>query len=343
MRFLRCLFSGALLLVAAQAARAQSVEVRYASPLEGPRTGRLFVIFARTAAREPRLQAGSYGGTAPMFAADVSDWRAGQPAAITADTLGYPFASLRDLPAGEYTVQALLNVYTKVTRADGHTLWVHWDQWEGQHWNVSPGNLVSEPVTIRWDPKRATPLRLTLTRALPPVDVPPDTRWVKRIRMKSPSLSAWWGHDTYIGATVLLPKGFEQEPARRYPAVYIQGHFGLGAPFGFTDQPGSETAEQRETTPQAQRPRTRLDVRRELAARRHAALRRHHLAAPDPVLRRLVRGELGEQWSLPGCAPQRTRPRTGEGVPADSGAQCPLSDRRLHRRLGVPGVADPAS
>ena len=39
----------------------------------------------------------------------------------------------------------------------------------------------------------------------------------------------------YIGATVLLPKGFDASPKRRYPAVYIQGHFGLGAPFGFVD------------------------------------------------------------------------------------------------------------
>jgi hypothetical protein len=230
----------------APSARAQRVEVRYDASLQGPRTGRLFVIFARNAGREPRLQAGSYGGTAPMFGADVSEWRAGEDIAIAGDTLGYPFARLRELPAGEYTVQAVLNVYTKVTRADGHTLWVHWDQWEGQRWNTSPGNLVSEPVTVRWDPTSPTPVRLTLTRALPPIEVPADTRWVKRIKMKSPSLSKWWGHDTYIGATVLLPKGFDDEPGRRYPAVYIQGHFGLGAPFGFSEQPGSETAEQRE-------------------------------------------------------------------------------------------------
>ena len=165
---------------------------------------------------------------------------------IGPETLGYPYASLRDLPAGEYTVQAVLNVYTKVTRADGHTLWVHWDQWEGQQWNQSPGNLASEPVTVRWDPKAKAPVKLTLTRSLPPVQVPPDTRWVKRIRIRSPSLSKWWGHDSYIGATVLLPKGFDDEPTRRYPAVYSQGHFGLGAPFGFTDMVGTETPVQRD-------------------------------------------------------------------------------------------------
>lgn len=73
-------------------------------------------------------------------------------------------ATLRQLPAGEYTVQAVLNVYTQVTRADGHTLWVHWDQGEGQHWNISPGNLVSEPTKVRRDPKSTTALRVTITR-----------------------------------------------------------------------------------------------------------------------------------------------------------------------------------
>lgn len=242
----RLLVCVAATLIAATDVRAQRVEVRYDAALEGPRTGRLYVIFAKSPAREARLQAGSYGGSTPFFGADVSDWKAGLPAIIGPDTLGYPYASLRDLPAGEYSVQAVLNVYTKVQRADGHTLWVHWDQWEGQRWNVSPGNLVSEPVTIRWDPKASTPVRLTLKRVLPAVEVPADTRWVKRIRIKSPSLTKWWGHDTYIGATVLLPKGFDAEPNRRYPAVYIQGHFGLAAPFGFSDEPGSETPDQRD-------------------------------------------------------------------------------------------------
>jgi len=245
------MFRRSLLLVlslctAATHAAAQQVEVRFASDLSGPQTGRLFVIFSRSPTGEPRTTAGSYGGTAPFFGADVSNWKAGDAAVIGPDTLGYPFASLRDLPAGEYRAQAVLNVYTNVTRADGKSLWVHWDQWEGQRWNVSPGNLVSEPVMVRWDPKARATLKLTLNRALPPVTVPTDTKWVKRIRIKSPSLTKWWGHDTYLGATVLLPKGFDEEPTRRYPAVYIQGHFGLGAPFGFSDQPGSETPEQRD-------------------------------------------------------------------------------------------------
>ena len=45
----------------------------------------------------------------------------------------------RTSPPGEYFVQALLNVYTRFPRADGHVIWAHMDQWEGQQFNRSPG------------------------------------------------------------------------------------------------------------------------------------------------------------------------------------------------------------
>ena len=51
-------------------------------------------------------------------------------------------------PRGEYWVQPFVNVYTKFARADGHTVWLHMDQWEGQNWKRSPGNLYGEPVKI---------------------------------------------------------------------------------------------------------------------------------------------------------------------------------------------------
>ncbi len=210
-------------------------------------TGRLFVFFGRSAEREPRLQAGSYGGSIPFFGIDVEAWQPGATATIDATTPGYPYDTLKEVPAGEYYVQALLNVYTKFTRADGHIVWVHDDQWEGQQFSRSPGNLVSAVTRVTYDPKSPGTITIALTNVLPPLQAPADTRWVKRIRIKSDMLSRFWGHPMYIGATVLLPKGFDQEPARRYPAIYVQGHFGLGAPFGFTEQPGSETPEQRES------------------------------------------------------------------------------------------------
>ena len=245
-RVVRAVLVTLAMLAPPRAARAQRVEVALdRSVAPAAMTGRVFVFFAKTDNREPRLLAGSYGGSVPFFGADVEQWRPGTSTAITAKVLGFPYASLSAVPAGDYYVQAMLEPYTRFARADGHVIWVHNDQWEGQRFNNSPGNLVSAVKRVHWDPASKPTLELSLSRKLPPVTVPPDTRWVKHIKIKSELLSKFWGQPMYIGATVLLPKGFDEEPARRYPAVYIQGHFGLGAPFGFTDQPGTETAEGR--------------------------------------------------------------------------------------------------
>src|SRR6476661_782218 len=196
------------------------------SVASGPTTGRLFVIFGRNDAREPRFQAGSYGGSVPFYGMDVDAWKPGAATTVGTKVLGFPFQDLSQIPAGDYYVQALLNVYTQYHRADGHTIWVHSDQWEGQHWNSSPGNLVSEVVKVHFDPAARTTVKLALTKKLPPAESPVDTRWVKHIKMKSELLSKFWGAPVYIGATVLVPKGFDESPSARYPAVYSQGHFG---------------------------------------------------------------------------------------------------------------------
>jgi hypothetical protein len=196
---------------------------------------------------EPRLQAGSYGGSIPFYGLDVNALKPGENAIIDASTLGFPVESLSQLPAGEYYAQALLNVYTQVHRKDGHVIWVHMDQWEGQRWNRSPGNLISEVQRIRLDPASGFKVKLSLTKKLPPVEIPLDTQWVKRVKFQSKMLSEFWGHPIYLGATLLLPKGYDQNANQKYPAIYIQGHFGLGAPFGFTTEPPStpESAAQR--------------------------------------------------------------------------------------------------
>jgi hypothetical protein len=210
-----------------------------------PLTGRVFVVLSRDPDPEPRLQAGSWRSSVPFFGVDVHQLPAGSPAIIDGHTLGFPVKSLRDLAAGDYYVQALVSVYTQFRRADGHTIWAHNDQWEGQHFNTSPGNLVSEVRHIRLDPRSGTTIRLTLARALPPISLPPDTKWVKHVKIQSKLLTAFWGQPMYLGATVLLPRGYDDEPDRRYPAVYEQGHFTLRPPFGFTTDSSAETAAER--------------------------------------------------------------------------------------------------
>jgi hypothetical protein len=130
-------------------------------------------------------------------------------------------------------VQPFVNVYTRFDRADGRTVWLHMDQWEGQNWKRSPGNLYGEPVRVAWDPASRAPIRLVADRVIPPVTVPADSGPVRRLRIRSEILSRWWGRPIYLGATVLLPRGYDEHPDARYPVVYDHGHFSLGNPGGF--------------------------------------------------------------------------------------------------------------
>ncbi|MGA2259931.1 MAG: alpha/beta hydrolase-fold protein [Acidobacteriota bacterium] len=214
---------------------------------QGPISGRIFVIISKNGQGEPRNQAGGYGQSVPFFGMDVDAMKAEQNAEIDASVLGYPLKSLNEIPVGDYYVQAVMNVYTQVHRKDGHTIWVHMDQWEGQQWNRSPGNLLSEVQKVHLDPAAGFDVGLSFARKIPAVQVPEDTAWVRRVKIQSKMLSEFWGYPMYIGATVLLPKGFDQNPDQKYPAIYSQGHFGLGAPFGFSEraQPPQETEAQR--------------------------------------------------------------------------------------------------
>ena len=202
-------------------------------------TGRVFVILSRTNQPEPRLQIGRIG--TPMFGHDIVQLAAGQPAVVDGRDLGHPVWDLAEIPAGTYWVQAMVNVYSEFKRADGKVVWMHDDQWEGQQWNRSPGNLYSTPQQVAIDPSKASVVRLTTDQKVPPIAMPANTAWVERFRFESPSLSKFWGRPIYIGATVLLPKDYHRA-TMAYPVLYEQGHFSAGNPMRWDEngEPGKD-------------------------------------------------------------------------------------------------------
>ena len=243
-----------LIVIASQACgrRPETDGVRFevafpASVRAEPITGRVFVLITRD--RESKAvsqrsfghQPVSTSTGEPFFAVDIDQLSPGSVAVIDNTSKGYPIARLSELPSGDYFAQAVLNIYTKFNRADGHKVWAHDDQWEGQHFNWSPGNLLSEVQAVHIDHSKPTTFRFELTHRIPPVVVPPDTQWVKRIKIQSPSLSKFWGQPIFLGATVLLPRGYEENPTTLYPTVYVQGHFSLEPPFGFTTERSAES------------------------------------------------------------------------------------------------------
>lgn len=190
-------------------------------------TGRVFVMIARTDSREPRLQIGRTGE--PFFGRDVERLRPGDAAVIDGSDLGWPAEYLRDIPPGEYYVQGFVNLYSEFRRADGHVVWMHDDQWEGQRFNRSPGNLYSDVQRLRLDAGRGYTVRLVADNVIPPVEVPENTEFVERFKFQSPMLTEFWGRPIYLGATVLLPRDYHSETIE-YPVLYRQGHFSLGEP-----------------------------------------------------------------------------------------------------------------
>ena len=207
-------------------------EIRVPAAVHGtPITGRVYVMITRNGTREPRLQLNQADGI-PFFGRDVEQLAPGGTAIIDQTDLGYPVDNLRDIPPGDYFVQAFVNVYSEFKRADGHTVWMHDDQWEGQQWHQSPGNLHSQPQKIRLDASTGYTIPLVADQMIPPVTIPPDTACVKRIKFQSPMLTKFWGRPIHLGATMLLPRDYDKQTIS-YPVLYSRGTFRSVAPLGF--------------------------------------------------------------------------------------------------------------
>ncbi len=227
-----CVAAAAMTRAAAQDVPVPRVSISFtAGARTEPVTGMVYVALSRDNQRTPIEQTGPTG--VPLFSKYVEGLQPGAFATIDGSDRGHPVVSLRDLPAGVYWAQPFVNVYTRFPRADGHTVWMHMDRWEGQNWKRSPGNLYGEPTRIAIDQMSSGPIRLIVDKVIPPVQVPADTEYVKRIKIQSQVLTKWWGQPIFLGATILLPKGYDSHPDVRYPVNYIQGHFSLGAPGGF--------------------------------------------------------------------------------------------------------------
>jgi hypothetical protein len=234
MRRVQTRFVGALLLAgvsvfATQAApppqSSPAIAVRLGTNPGGqPLDGRLLLLIAKDDKREPRFQiTATSPSTAQVFGIDVERLKAGDERTFDDGVLGYPIESLSQLPAGEYTVQALLHKYETFHLSTGHTVKLPMDRGEGQQWSIAPGNLYSTPQRVRLGGGGA--IRLDLDNVIAPLSEPRETKYVKHVRIRSALLSRFWGRDMFLGAHVLLPEGFDSHPDARYPLVIYHGHF----------------------------------------------------------------------------------------------------------------------
>ena len=187
--------------------------------------GRLLLMLASNDKSEPRFQINPGLGAQPIFGINVEGLKAGETAVFDNEVFGFPYESIGDIPPGEYWAQALLHVYETFNLSTGHTVKLPMDNGEGQQWNKSPGNIYSNPVKITVTEKGISNLNIVMDQVIPPIEEPTDTEWIKHIKIKSEMLSEYWGRDMYLGAHILVPKGFEEHPEAQYPLMIFHGHF----------------------------------------------------------------------------------------------------------------------
>ncbi len=199
---------------------------RSAQPLDG----RLLLILSNDPSEEPRMQISLAPRTQMIFGVDIDGLQPGQSATIDDSAFGYPVRYLHDVKPGEYYMQVVLNRYETFHRADGHTVKLHMDQGEGQHWNISPTNLYSKPVKITIGTSAsanatAQPITVSLDQEIPAIPAPKDTKYIRHIRIQSPLLTKFWGRPMFLSANILVPEGFDEHPNAHFPLAIFEDHF----------------------------------------------------------------------------------------------------------------------
>jgi len=195
-------------------------DVRIApSAHQGPLTGRLVLILAKTAQPEPRYAVSPRGPA--IFGVDLEQLAAGRSTIVDDNAVGFP-RSLAELPDGDYYAQAVVNVYEHVHRADGKSIWVHMNDGTVEFFTIAPGNLYSAPQLVHLT--RNGTITITIDRVVPPAARPANTEWLEHVTVQSELLTKFWGRPIFVHAHVLLPKGYAEHPDVSYPSIYTLGH-----------------------------------------------------------------------------------------------------------------------
>ncbi|HUL35367.1 MAG TPA: esterase [Candidatus Eisenbacteria bacterium] len=221
------------------------IEITFPKELSAsPVDGHILLIISRDASEEPRFGVGEGFESQQAFGVDVDTWQPGSPARVDASTLGYPLVSLNSLPAGDYHVQAVLNVYETYHLGNGKIVQLPPDRGEGQHWQTKPGNFLTKVEKLHLDPKTSGIVRIAFDHKVPPLndeladveslldwrritepDSAQDNQWVKHFHMQSELLTKFWGRPTEIGAVVLVPDGWAEHPDAHFPVLISEDHY----------------------------------------------------------------------------------------------------------------------
>ena len=176
--------------------------------IASPQNGRLFLVMGPKNQPEPRLTIGRTGlDASPLLGRDVKNFGPGVPGVLDETCVTFPIDNLAKLSAGDYFVQALFdsNIDLKSVNA--------------------AGNLYSQPRRVHIDPAQGGVIKIELTEKVPDEQLPAETDYLKYVKIQSNLLSKFHGRPIYLRAGVILPRGFDIEPSKRFPLrVHIGGY-----------------------------------------------------------------------------------------------------------------------
>ena len=196
-----------------------------ATGIDARNDGRVLVILTPDGKTEPRFQVGTDNLGAQIFGVDADGLKPGASVTIGLGVLGYPAEDIARVSKGDYFAQAIFHKYRTYKLGNGKTVKLPEARGAGQNWRLEPGNIISEPTKIRFDPAKTGTISLRLTKVLPKIPEPTDTEFVRHFKIRSEKLSKFWGTDTYIRGHLLVPRDFDKHPEARYPLVINHGHF----------------------------------------------------------------------------------------------------------------------
>lgn len=131
----------------------------------------------------------------------------GRTATLDAASDVFPLAPLNDLPAGEYTAQAILATNPDINLPD------------------APGNRYGDPVRVKIDPAAGATVSLTLDKTFAE-KTPKDTPTHRFLSLPSKLLSDFHGRPMAYRVGVVLPPNFDKEPGKTYGLILDVGGFG---------------------------------------------------------------------------------------------------------------------
>jgi photosystem II stability/assembly factor-like uncharacterized protein len=176
-----------------------------------PASGRLLVVISRSDRPEPRMLVGETGMDAPpILGRDVRNFGAGVVATIDRSAATFPIAGLDALPPGDYYLQAVFDSNRDLSSVN------------------APGNTYSDVRFVHLDPRVGGTINLTLTKTIPPEQLPPEDEYVKYVKIQSNLLTRFHGRPMYLRAGVILPKDYGADN-RRWPLRVSIG--GYGTPY----------------------------------------------------------------------------------------------------------------